>query len=279
MDFAIKEISEAKSIVEDIYKKIKDVNYDKHDLATEIAICISNNPTITVVHIGENKETLLMLLVKENIPVITKTAVRKILKEYGNVLLSTDKLGNTALMHAAMVNNIDFLEQVSNSALSIPLNLKKSDNKNDSMLARQYHFKEVLEEIFEGFSYLIVTLKNAIQYLVNDHLPFFTQAKPDPIEEGLKKLNEIYLEKNSIVQASGLSQEVLLTHSGAVSHPSIPTSVLSRSNSMNSTGSHALPQELVTFSTDEPSLSSTAPQEMPLTGAEEYFQFPKQSLA
>lgn len=149
MDSSVKTVAEAKSTVEAIYKKIKDINYNKKDLVSEIKTCISENSAITIVHIGENQETLLILVVKENIENITKAVVRQILSFTLEAMYLSDKLGNVPLAHAAMVNNIDFLRTANRSIRFEYSKVKNKDGKTAFMLAAQHNHKEFLEKMFE----------------------------------------------------------------------------------------------------------------------------------
>jgi ankyrin repeat protein len=149
IDTARQNNDQAKLKVKSFLEKLKNHNYDNKDIISEIEYAVQKNSGIIRVHVGENEETLLMLLVKENIKYLTNSIVHKILEEYVDIVLLSDKLGNTALIHAAMVNNVDFLEAIPDHVLKNSVDHKNYDNKTAFMFAVQYNHKEFLEKIFE----------------------------------------------------------------------------------------------------------------------------------
>lgn len=149
MDYSAKKVAEAKSTVEAIHEKIKDIHYDEKDLVSEIKICISNDILINTVQVGKNQETLLMLIAKENIRDITKTIAPEILNSDPKTIFLRDRLDNNALMHAAIVNNLDFLEEVKDHIDSDFFNRRNKDDKTAFMLAVQHNHRDFLEKLFE----------------------------------------------------------------------------------------------------------------------------------
>lgn len=139
-----------KKKLEEISKNLKDHSYLKEDLASEIQTELSNNSGIARVKIGENQENLLMLIIKANISVITKQLITSLLRSTTAAeIFLQDNLGNNALMHAAMVNNIDFLNEMSDPMLGNSLDVKNKDNKTPFMLAAQLNHKVFIEKILE----------------------------------------------------------------------------------------------------------------------------------
>lgn len=122
---------------------------NKKNLSTEINNYIEKYSAICTTYIGDNQETLLMIVARKNINDITKLVTKKILDFKLEALRLSDNQGNTPLLHAAMANNTEFLEIIAIFLLSDEIKIKNNANKTAFMLAAQNNHKVFLEKMLE----------------------------------------------------------------------------------------------------------------------------------
>lgn len=122
---------------------------NKKTLSTEINNYIEKYSAICTTYIGDNQETLLMIVARKNINDITKLVTKKILDFKLEALHLSDNQGNTPLLHAAMANNTEFFKIIANFVSSDEINIKNNANKTTFMLAAQHGSKDFLKKMLE----------------------------------------------------------------------------------------------------------------------------------